>query len=131
MTPSARIELRGLHLACTLGEYPAGVAVPDVHLLDLTLTLPAALVLVGTDDMGQVFDYDPLLARIDQIARAQPYATQEYLLWRIVTACAAHPQIAGLEAALHKGPVLGGSVGLRVTLGADALAALRASASAG
>ena len=126
MTPQAQIVLRDLHLPCRIGHYPAGTVAPDLHLLDLVLTVSADHVLVPADDMAGVFDYDPLLADIAQIAGAAHYDTQEYLLTRIVQACAADTRITALEAQLHKSPVMDGSAGVRLSLGADALAKMRA-----
>lgn len=126
MTGLTQLEFRDLHLPCTIGHYPAGTLAPDLHLLDLALTISAEHVLVYADDMAGVFDYDPLLEQIMQIAAAQHYVTQEYLLTRIVRACAAFPQITALDARLHKSPVLGGSAGVRMILGAEDLAMLRA-----
>jgi dihydroneopterin aldolase len=114
--------------ALHIGHYPAGMVAPELHLLDLILTISADHVLVSTDEMSQVFDYDPLLSEIAQIAGVQHYTTQEYLLTRIVQACAAYPQIIALEAQLYKSPVLGGSVGIQLVLGADDLDSLRATA---
>lgn len=127
MPALARIELRDLHLACRIGHYGPGEPAPDTHLLDLTLTIAPGLVLVAADSMAHVFDYDPLLAQIDQIARAQHFETQEFLLTRIAAACAAYPQITALDACLRKGPVLGGTIGVRLDLGANDLAGLRGS----
>lgn len=128
MTRQARIVLRNLHLPCKIGHYPAEVVAPDLHLLDLVLSIAADQVLVSADVMSQVFDYDPLLHEIGQLAVAQHYTTQEYLLTRIVRACAAYPQITALEVQLHKSPVLGGSAGVQLVLGADDLGRLRATA---
>ena len=128
MTRQSRIVLRNLHLPCTIGHYPAGMVAPELHLLDLVLTISADHVLVSADEMSQVFDYDPLLSQISQIAGAQHYTTQEYLLSRIVQACATYPQIISLEAQLHKSPVLGGSAGIQLVLGGDDLDRLRATA---
>ena len=74
---SARIELRDLQLATGIGTYAAGDVVPEAHLLDLTLVVSPGLVQVAADDMALVFDYDPLIAQIDRIAREQPCETQE------------------------------------------------------
>lgn len=125
MTEQAQIALCNLHLPCTIGQYPAGTVAPDRHLLDLVISVTTKHVLIPADDMARVFDYDPLLARVMEIARAQHYETQEYLLTRIVQACAAYRQITGLDAQLHKGPVAGGSAGVRLVLGAEALARIR------
>jgi dihydroneopterin aldolase len=120
----ATIELRDLQLATAIGIYGPGDVVPDAHVLDLTLTIAPDLVLVARDEMALVFDYDPLIAEIDRIARAQRYETQEYLMTRIVAACAAYPQISAVDICLRKRPVMGGtgSLGVRLRLWAEALA---------
>jgi dihydroneopterin aldolase len=125
--PQAVIELRDLQLATSIGTYGPGEVVPDAHVLDLTLTVAPDLVLVPGDGMAHVFDYDPLVAEIDRLARDRPYATQEYLITRIVDACAACPEVVSLDIALRKRPVLDGtgSLGVRLRLGPDALAARR------
>ena len=69
MTRTAKVELRDLQIAAAIGTYAAGVVVPDAHILDLTLTVAPDLVQVSADNMALVFDYDPLIAQIDQIAR--------------------------------------------------------------
>jgi dihydroneopterin aldolase len=127
MTRVAKIELRDLHIAAAIGTYGPGDVVPDAHILDLTLTIAPDLVQVDADDMALVFDYDPLIARIDQIARDQKYETQEYLMTRIVRTCADYVQIAALDICLKKKPVLAGtgSLGMRLTLQTEDLAALR------
>lgn len=125
MTAQARIVLRNLHLPCTIGHYPAEVVAPDLHLLDLILSIAPDHILVSADEMSQVFDYDPLLHEIGQLVFAQHYTTQEYLLTRIVQACAAYPRITALEVQLHKSPVLGGSAGVHLVLGTDDLGRLR------
>ena len=120
----ATIELREVQLATAIGTYGPGDVVPDAHLLDLTLTIAPDLVLVARDEMALVFDYDPLIAEIGRIARAQRYETQEFLMTRIVAACAAYPQISAVDICLRKRPVMGGSgsLGARLRLGAEALA---------
>ena len=50
------IELRELALEPSLGTYGQGDVVPDVHLLDLTLTLDPKLVFIDADGMDRVFD---------------------------------------------------------------------------
>lgn len=129
MTVFAQIEFRDLHLPCTIGHYAPGTIVPNTHVMDLLLTITPDLLRVEVDDMARVFDYDPLLAKINQIARAQHYTTQEYLLTRIVMACVACPQITSVEARLRKAPLQGGSVGVRMALSAADVAALRGTVS--
>lgn len=127
MTREACIELRNLEIAASIGTYGPDDVVPDAHILDLTLTVAPELVHVSVDAMASVFDYDPLVAEIDRIARARQYETQEYLMSLIVAACAAYPQITGLDICLRKRPVLAGSgsLGVRLKLGAAELAGLR------
>lgn len=127
MTRTATIELRDLKLATKIGTYGPNDVVPDAHILDLTLTIAPDLVQVDADEMALVFDYDPLITQIDQIARNQHYQTQEFLMTCIVKACATFDQIVALDIALRKQPVLmgTGTLGVRLTLGAEEMNALR------
>jgi dihydroneopterin aldolase len=127
MTRTATIQLRDLHLNTKIGTYGPNDVVPDAHILDLTLTIAPDLVQVDADEMALVFDYDPLITQIDQIARNKKYETQEYLMTLIAKACADFDQIVALDIALRKQPVLAGtgSLGVRLCLGAEELNALR------
>lgn len=127
LTRSAQVELRDLQIPATIGTYGPTDVVPDAHMLDLTLAIAPDLVLVSADDMALVFDYDPLIAQIEQIARTRKYETQEYLMTLIVRICAGYHQITALDACLRKMPVLAGtgSLGLRLTLKEEDLSALR------
>jgi dihydroneopterin aldolase len=129
----AEVVLRDLVLPVDLGTYGPDDVVPDAHLMDLTLALAPERVEVAADDMALVFDYDPLIARVARIARERQYATQEYLITRIVEACLDHPEILALDITLRKGPVLAGpapggsgSLGVRLVLGPADLQARRA-----
>lgn len=115
----SQIELRDLELSVSIGTYGPGDVVPDRHLLDLTLSIDPSLVLIAEDRMASVFDYDPLIARIDEIARAMPFETQERLMTLIVEACALHREIEALEICLRKSPVLAGTGTLGVRLALD------------
>ena len=128
MTCHARIELRDLHLPVSIGTYGPGEVVPDAHVLDLDLTISPDLVQVVSDGMANVFDYDPLIAQIAAIARSRTFETQEFLMTLITQACAGFSEVIALEMCLRKHPVLGGtgSLGVRLILGADDLAAVRA-----
>ena len=121
------IELKQLELKPSLGTYGSDAVVPDVHLLDLTLTIDPKLVFIDTDGMDRVFDYDPLIAQIDRLASDGHYHTQERLMTRIVAACAAHTSIEDVEICLRKRPVLRGSgeLGVRLTVGKEGLAKVR------
>ncbi len=99
---------------------------PDAHILDLTLAISPKLVQVASDEMANVFDYDPLIAEIADIASSRTFETQEYLMTLITQACAAYRQIEAVELCLRKSAVLAGtgSLGVRLVLGAEDLAAL-------
>ena len=103
----SQIELSGLKLTTDIGTYGPEDVVPDAHILDLRLTIDARFVLIDSDDMESVFDYDPLIAEIDRLARDGHYETQERLMTRIVHACASFPQIMAVEVKLSKTPVVG------------------------
>ncbi len=115
---SAVIELRDLELKTDLGTYGPGDTQPDVHLLDLTLGILVNQVVISHDGMTQVFDYDPLIMEIERLAADGHYETQERLITRIASACAAHPAIQSIEICLKKSPVRSGSgsLGVRLTL---------------
>lgn len=129
MKPSscALIELRDLLLTTDIGTYGPGDTRPELHLLDLTLGVSVHQVLIERDGMAHVFDYDPLILEIDRLAADGHYATQERLITRIASACAAHPAVQWMEISLKKTPVrLGsGSLGVRLTLDESATNALR------
>jgi dihydroneopterin aldolase len=128
MTIKGCIELRDINIATQIGTYAPDESVPDQNLLDLTLWLHTELILIAADDMKNVFDYDPLLQEIDRLAGDGHYETQEWLIKRIVTACANYPEIKALEIALRKSPVRedGGSLGLRLRMSEEAMSSLRA-----
>ena len=128
MTRVAKVELRGLKLPTTLGTYGPHDVIPDAHILDLTLSICPNVVQISADDMSLVFDYDPLIAEINRIAGAQKYETQEFLMTRIIKACAGYAEIIALDIFLKKQPVLNGtgSLGVRLVLGVDELIAYRA-----
>lgn len=127
MPTHSTVEIKDLALATRIGTFKANEAAPKTHLLDLTLSIDPRLVLIAIDDMAHVFDYDPLVAEIDRIARDGHYETQERLITRIVQACATHDAITALEIFLRKGPVLAdsGMLGLRLTVDRAGLAAIR------
>lgn len=124
---SAVIELRDLQLKTDIGTYGPDDTRPDVHLLDLTLGISVNQVVISQDGMAHVFDYDPLITEIDRLAADGHYETQERLMTRIASACAAHPAIQRIEVCLKKSPVRSGSgsLGVRLTLDEIATDAIR------
>jgi dihydroneopterin aldolase len=127
MSHLASIELKDLKLRTQIGTYKAGDIIPDSHLLDLTLWIDSSLVLIAEDQMSHVFDYDPLVVEIIQLAGDGHYETQERLMTRIVEACANYTQIQALEISLRKSPVNNdsGSLGVRLSIDQLALSKLR------
>lgn len=127
MPSNAFVELKDLVLNTQIGTYAPGAVVPDRHLLDLTLAIAPQLVLIADDGMGNVFDYDPLVLQIDQLAQDGHYETQERLMTRIVEACAQYPQIQSLTISLRKTPVRqdSGVLGIRLEIDAQTLDQMR------
>lgn len=113
------IKLKDLKLETQIGTYKPGDTVPDKHILDLTLWINSSLVLIQQDGMEYVFDYDPLILEIDQLAQDGHYETQERLITRIVGACANYVEIESMEISLRKSPVRSGSGSLGVQLFID------------
>ncbi len=119
---SAVIELRDLQLNTDIGTYGPEDTKPDVHLLDLTLGISVNQVVISRDGMAYVFDYDPLITEIDRLAADGHYETQERLMTRIASVCAAYPDIQWIEICLKKSPVRSGSGSLGVRLTLDEIA---------
>ena len=105
MPATSTIELRDMILPTLIGTYGPDDVVPDHHLLDLVLSVDASQVLIPKDDMAYVFDYDPLVAAIHDVAGTGHRATQEWLITEIVEICAAYPDIKSAEIYLRKFPV--------------------------
>lgn len=128
MTARSTVELRDLALDTRIGTFAPGDTAPDQHLLDLTLWIDPSLVLIEQDGMDHVFDYDPLVAEMERLARDGHYETQERLMTRMVQACAACPQIEAVEIALRKLPIRArsGSLGLRLWVDGTTLNDMRA-----
>ena len=118
MTARGTITLTDLVIDTNIGTYGPGDVIPDHHILDLTLIVPRTAVLIPSDDMAHVFDYDPLIADILQLPQSGHRATQEWLITQIATLCAGYSQIEGVEIYLRKTPVHGGTgtLGVRVFL---------------
>jgi dihydroneopterin aldolase len=129
MAVTSSIELKDMILATDIGTYGPDDIVPDHHLLDLTLDIAATRMLITTDCMAHVFDYDPLIADIKTLAATDHHETQEWLVTQIVLLCAQYPEIEGACVHLRKFPVGEGSgtLGIRLTLAQCDLVALRAS----
>ena len=127
MTAQAFVELRELALNTQIGTYGPLDTPPDIHLLDLTLGIGSHRVLIAKDVMANVFDYDPLMAEIDQLAEDGHYETQERLMTRLAQACVAYPDILSIDIRLRKAPVRRGTgvLGVRLSLNEAATQDLR------
>lgn len=124
------VELKDLILKTDIGTYGPGDVVPDFHMLDMTLELSTRYILIEDDGMEHIFDYDPLIAEIERLAGEGHYETQERLMTRFVSACAAHSEIEGVEMCLRKGPVANksGTLGMRVVVNGAEFEAFRGGA---
>jgi dihydroneopterin aldolase len=117
MTKHAQIRLNDLTLPCTIGTYEADDIIPDAHVLGMVLYLDKSWVVIDADQMNRVFDYDPLIRKILQIAATEKYETQEYLMSLIFQCCFVHAEVHAAELFLRKSPVRDdGSLGVQVTL---------------
>jgi dihydroneopterin aldolase len=117
MTKHAQIRLNDLTLPCTIGTYEADDIIPDAHVLDMVLYLDKSWVVIDADQMNRVFDYDPLISKILQIATTEKYETREYLMSLIFQCCFVHAEVHAAELFLRKSPVRDdGSLGVQVTL---------------
>jgi len=127
MLPVSTVELTDLKLVTDIGTYGPNDTVPLAHLLDLTLTIDPAQVLIPSDAMDHVFDYDPLIAEIDAVARSGNFETQERLVTLIVEICARYPDIQAVSLHLRKTPVLNdtGYLGVRLRVEPETLKELR------
>ena len=120
MIKYAQIRLNDLTLPCSIGAYETEDIVPGAHVLDLVLYLDKSWVVIDADQMDRVFDYDPLIRKILQIAAADKYETQEYLMALMFQCCFEHTEIQAAELFLRKSPVRdNGSLGVQVTLTRD------------
>ncbi|MDB2475751.1 dihydroneopterin aldolase [Paracoccaceae bacterium] len=117
MTKHAQIQLNNLTLPCNIGTYETDDVVPNAHVLDMVLYFDKSWVIIGADQMDRVFDYDPLIRKILEIAAAEKYETQEYLMSLIFQCCFVHAEVHAAELFLRKSPVRDdGSLGVQVTL---------------
>ena len=127
MTLTSTIELRDMILPTDIGTYGPDNLVPDHHLLDLTLCIAPTKVLIPSDGMVHVFDYDPLIVDIRTLAKTGHRETQEWLISQIAHLCATFDNIQGADIFLRKFPIHeeSGTLGVRLTLQQDDLAKLR------
>ena len=123
----ANIELTNLDLDIQIGSYTESDVVPDKHILDIVLSINPELVLIDEDKMDRVFDYDPLIGAIQQMAAEMHYETQERFLTRIADMCAKEEEIMDVEIFLRKFPVSGssGELGIRLKINELDLNALK------
>jgi dihydroneopterin aldolase len=112
------IELKEFKLDVEIGTYTKGQVQPLQHLLDLKFEIHERFVLIDQDSMDKVFDYDPLIADLEQLSSKKHFNTQEKLLTEIIELCRIYsPPLQSVEVYLRKYPVspLGGTLGLRHT----------------
>ena len=112
------IELLDFELDVVIGTHKDDEIVPDKHILDLTLTIEASLVIIERDKMDDVFDYDPLIKGINTLTKEAHYETQERLITLIAKECSTYDEIKELNLFLRKSPVSSssGKLGVRLIL---------------
>ncbi len=116
----ATLELFGLELDVDIGTYQNDRAVSYKHVLDLTVSVDPALVLIKADKMSQVFDYDGLIESIEALGSGVSFETQEMLATVIVKLCAEYAEIQNLVVALRKISASDTRKKIGVTLSLDA-----------
>ena len=127
MTLTSTIELRDMILPTDIGTYGPDNLMPDHHLLDLILSIAPTKVLIPSDGMVHIFDYDPLIVDIRTLAKTGHRETQEWLISQIAHLCATFDNIQGADIFLRKFPIHeeSGTLGVRLTLQQDDLVKLR------
>ncbi len=101
--------------------------VPDRHTIDLTLEIEPSLVLIDKDQMDRVFDYDPLISKIQNLTGGRRYETQERFITLVVEECAKFREIESVQILLRKSPVSrsSGELGVRLQINGPDLKKLR------
>ncbi len=123
----AQVELTNLDLNIEIGTYTDSDVVPDRHTIDLTLEIKPNLVLIDKDQMDRVFDYDPLISKIQNLAEGRRYETQERFITLVVEECAKLKEIESVQILLRKSPVSrsSGELGVRLRINGPDLKKLR------
>ena len=123
----AQVELAGLDLNIEIGTYTNKDVVPDRHTIDLTLGINPGLVLIDKDQMDRIFDYDPLISKIQNLAEGRRYETQERFITLVVGECAKISEIESVQISFRKSPVSGssGELGIRLEITGPDLKKLR------
>ena len=125
----AQVELTGLDINVEIGTYTDNDVVPNRHTIDLTLEINPDLVLIDKDQMDRVFDYDPLISKILNLAAGRCFKTQERFMTLVVEECAKFREIESVTILLRKSPVAGssGELGVRLEVNGSDLKKLRTS----
>ena len=123
----AQVELTNLDLNIEIGTYTDSDVVPDRHTIDLTLEIEPSLVLIDKDQMDKVFDYDPLISKIQNLTGGRRYETQERFITLVVEECAKFREIESVQILLRKSPVSrsSGELGVRLQINEPDLKKLR------
>ena len=123
----ATIELTDLQLSACIGEHSAAEILPEIHILDLVLTVNPDLVCTDIDKMSDVFDYDPVLDQIYILTKGKRYETQEYLISLIARSCAHFKEVIKVDVSIKKMSkgAVNGKLGVRLVLDEEGLKRLR------
>ena len=125
----AQVKLTNLDINIEIGTHTDNDVIPDRHTIDLTLEINPSLVLIDKDQMDRVFDYDPLISKILNLAEGRSYETQECFLTLVVGECAKFSEIESVQILFRKSPVFGssGELGVRLEINGSDLKKLRTS----
>ena len=120
------IELKNLPLDAKIGEQDHENT-QYRHYLDLKFSIETGYVLLKSDHMQKVYDYDPLVANIKKLASSVNFQTQEYLTNCILNLCLEEKKIMDLEIFLYKKSATGslGSLGVRLLISSTEMSSLR------
>ncbi|MBB44053.1 MAG: hypothetical protein CMM44_09855 [Rhodospirillaceae bacterium] len=126
-TLRSSIELQNLKLNTKIGEYGEEDSAQFEHYLDLKFSIDTGYVLIHSDNMRDVYDYDQLVEKIEKLENSGRFITQEYLIKCIVDLCLKESKIMDLEIFLYKKSVtnLSGSYGVRLLVSANEMSYLR------
>ena len=77
--------------------------------------------MINSDGMSKVFDYASLISEIEQLTKNTHYDTQEWLISRILFACASYKAVKAIELFLRKQPVMNksGELGMKLVVEAN------------
>lgn len=102
-----RIYLNGVELECTIGVWDWEQAIQQKLSADIELATDASIP-AEHDDLDKALDYQKVAERIQEIAKAQPYALLETLAEKIAVTILAEFETDYVKLTLDKGAAVKG-----------------------